>query len=195
MLRFLSAEPSRLEPLGVPAALDTNPDVRYALAENHNISRVVLTRLSEDPNPYVAYRANKTLRRLSTNDSELTTCGAFLREGAVRTLVATDLAINRGTIVAVLNSIEEEGMGELQVSAEVSEDEQGAFFVEQNLPVSVSQSCGLILCFDKLTMMVFFAAEVGADDRPFLKNSTQFVYAHRFIHVVVHSGSQASLTT
>ncbi len=30
--------------------------------------------------------------------------------------VATDLAINRGTIVEVLNSIEEEGMGELQVS-------------------------------------------------------------------------------
>jgi hypothetical protein len=42
---------------------DESPDVRYALAENHNISINVLKKLSADPNPYVADRAERTLLR------------------------------------------------------------------------------------------------------------------------------------
>lgn len=44
---------------------DENADVRFALAENHNIDRSVLNLLVEDANPYVAHRARKTLLRLS----------------------------------------------------------------------------------------------------------------------------------
>jgi hypothetical protein len=51
-------------------ASDENADVRYALAENHNISRAVLNKLKCDANPYVADRAAKTLLRLSANDVE-----------------------------------------------------------------------------------------------------------------------------
>jgi len=53
-------------PLEVHAmlAIDENPDVRYALAENHNIDKSVLNILVEDAHPYVAQRAQKTLARL-----------------------------------------------------------------------------------------------------------------------------------
>jgi len=50
-------------------AEDLNPEVRYAIAENHNISRDVLNKLLDDANPYIAVRAQKTLSRLSLEDS------------------------------------------------------------------------------------------------------------------------------
>jgi len=40
-------------------------DVRFALAENHNIDSDILATLAEDENPYVAWRARKTLKRLT----------------------------------------------------------------------------------------------------------------------------------
>jgi len=43
---------------------DENADVRFALAENHNIHRSVLDLLVDDTNPYVAFRAKRTLARL-----------------------------------------------------------------------------------------------------------------------------------
>jgi hypothetical protein len=45
-------------------ALDEHPDLRYALAENHNIDATVLQVLIDDTNPYVAARAKRTLARL-----------------------------------------------------------------------------------------------------------------------------------
>ncbi len=45
-------------------AKDIDPDIRYALAENHNVSVDLLTELSNDQNPYVANRAQRTLSRL-----------------------------------------------------------------------------------------------------------------------------------
>ena len=39
-------------------------DVRIALAENHNLPEKLLLRLTDDENPYVAQRAQKTLSRL-----------------------------------------------------------------------------------------------------------------------------------
>jgi hypothetical protein len=43
---------------------DETVDVRFALAENHNLSFQVLEKLSQDANPYVAYRAERTMRRV-----------------------------------------------------------------------------------------------------------------------------------
>lgn len=51
-------------------AEDEHLDVRYALAENHNVSRAVLNKLKSDTNPYVAHRAAKTLERIQLNDTE-----------------------------------------------------------------------------------------------------------------------------
>jgi hypothetical protein len=45
---------------------DTDADVRYAVAENHNIPLAILERLSEDENPYVASRAQRTMARLNS---------------------------------------------------------------------------------------------------------------------------------
>jgi hypothetical protein len=45
-------------------AADENVDVRFALAENHNVHERVLSLLAEDSHPYVAHRAQKTLARL-----------------------------------------------------------------------------------------------------------------------------------
>src|ERR1700733_1698798 len=45
-------------------AWDDHPDLRYALAENHQIDSGVLDILAKDENPYVADRAQKTLTRL-----------------------------------------------------------------------------------------------------------------------------------
>lgn len=39
-------------------------EVRFALAENHNMPFQVLEKLSQDENPYVAYRAERTMRRV-----------------------------------------------------------------------------------------------------------------------------------
>lgn len=44
---------------------DKDADVRFAMAENHNNSIVVLQKLSNDLNPYVSCRAEKTLARLN----------------------------------------------------------------------------------------------------------------------------------
>lgn len=49
---------------------DEDCDVRYALAENHNISKELLDCLSNDDNPYVASRAQKTLHRLMSAAKE-----------------------------------------------------------------------------------------------------------------------------
>lgn len=45
---------------------DPHPDVRFCLAENYNIDTAILEALSEDENPYVAHRAQKTLMRLQS---------------------------------------------------------------------------------------------------------------------------------
>ncbi|MBS1954972.1 MAG: hypothetical protein JST89_12355 [Cyanobacteria bacterium SZAS-4] len=45
---------------------DPNPDVRFCLAENYNIDKAMLEALSEDENPYVAHRAQKTMMRLQS---------------------------------------------------------------------------------------------------------------------------------
>jgi hypothetical protein len=45
-------------------AQDESEDLRYQLAENHNIDKGILNLLAEDSNPYVAHRAQRTLRRL-----------------------------------------------------------------------------------------------------------------------------------
>jgi hypothetical protein len=45
-------------------AQDDSADVRYQMAENHNIDQSILKMLSEDSHPYIAHRAQKTLRRL-----------------------------------------------------------------------------------------------------------------------------------
>ena len=44
---------------------DANMDLRFAMAENHNIDARILRSLTGDINPYVAHRATKTLDRLS----------------------------------------------------------------------------------------------------------------------------------
>lgn len=46
-------------------ALDENSDVRYALAEDASIAPDILQILTHDENPYVANRANLTLKRVS----------------------------------------------------------------------------------------------------------------------------------
>ncbi len=45
---------------------DPNPDVRFCLAETYDIDADILKILSEDENPYVAHRANKTMMRLQS---------------------------------------------------------------------------------------------------------------------------------
>lgn len=45
-------------------AHDESVDLRYAMAENHNIHGDVLDILAHDDNPFVAHRAQKTLRRV-----------------------------------------------------------------------------------------------------------------------------------
>jgi hypothetical protein len=44
-------------------AEDPDVDVRFQLAENHNIPRDILKILSNDENPYIAERAQQTLQR------------------------------------------------------------------------------------------------------------------------------------
>jgi hypothetical protein len=43
---------------------DESADVRYTMAENHNLAIHLLEQLGEDENPYVSSRAQKTLFRL-----------------------------------------------------------------------------------------------------------------------------------
>lgn len=50
---------------------DPNPDVRFCLAENYNIDPAMLKALSEDENPYVAHRAQKTLMRLQSQAGQV----------------------------------------------------------------------------------------------------------------------------
>jgi hypothetical protein len=45
-------------------SLDECCDIRYAMAENHNLPLAILDSLSQDNNPYVAHRAQRTLDRL-----------------------------------------------------------------------------------------------------------------------------------
>lgn len=49
-------------------------DVRFALAENHNVDCDILAALAEDENPFVAWRARKTIKRLSIGSA---ICGNF----------------------------------------------------------------------------------------------------------------------
>lgn len=44
-------------------AQDLHADLRYAMAENHNLHTDVLNMLSNDGNPFVAHRAKKTMAR------------------------------------------------------------------------------------------------------------------------------------
>ncbi|CAN5149422.1 hypothetical protein BH11CYA1_BH11CYA1_28510 [soil metagenome] len=50
-------------------AKDPHCDVRMALAENHNIDSDILALLADDENPYVAWRARKTIKRLSVGST------------------------------------------------------------------------------------------------------------------------------
>lgn len=50
---------------------DPNPDVRFCLAENHNIGTALLQALSDDENPYVAHRAQKTMMRLQSSAGQV----------------------------------------------------------------------------------------------------------------------------
>jgi len=45
-------------------AKDVSADLKYAIAENHNIHADVLNMLTEDDNPFVAHRARRTLERV-----------------------------------------------------------------------------------------------------------------------------------
>lgn len=45
---------------------DESSDLRYALAENHNLPVSITSRLCNDENPYVACRAQKTMCRRSS---------------------------------------------------------------------------------------------------------------------------------
>jgi hypothetical protein len=47
-------------------AKDESVDLKYAIAENHNIDVDVLIMLTKDDNPFVAHRAKKTLERIAT---------------------------------------------------------------------------------------------------------------------------------
>jgi len=49
---------------GMMLAQDESVDLRYAIAENHNIHTDVLTMLADDDNPFVAHRAKKTSERV-----------------------------------------------------------------------------------------------------------------------------------
>lgn len=44
-------------------------DVRFALAENHNIDCDILAALVDDENPFVAWRARKTIKRLTVGSA------------------------------------------------------------------------------------------------------------------------------
>ena len=52
---------------------DYDPDVRYVLASNHNIQLEILSVLVEDENPYVAARAQQTIKHLQAPSQALTT--------------------------------------------------------------------------------------------------------------------------
>ena len=56
--------PSALPETVMMLAQDASDDLRYQLAENHNIPRKVLNLLADDSHPFVAQRAQKTIRRL-----------------------------------------------------------------------------------------------------------------------------------
>lgn len=65
MLTCNTAVSSGLKPAILQVLLaDTNPDIRYSLAENYNLPRETLAMLLDDENPYVCNRARKTLQRL-----------------------------------------------------------------------------------------------------------------------------------
>lgn len=64
-VRLAVAENRNAHPYLVERAVfDTSVEVRYGLAENHNIPVPLLERLILDDNPYVAMRAEMTLRRV-----------------------------------------------------------------------------------------------------------------------------------
>jgi hypothetical protein len=46
-------------------ACDEDIDLRFRMAENHNLPLCVLDMLAEDANPYVGFRAQKTIQRLT----------------------------------------------------------------------------------------------------------------------------------
>jgi len=60
-------------PLAVVLKLteDENTDVRFGLAENHNLHASALNLLAEDSNPFVAQRAQKTLARLAGSAADI----------------------------------------------------------------------------------------------------------------------------
>jgi hypothetical protein len=54
-------------------ATDPSIDVRYDLAENRHLPHQVLVELAQDENPYVRFRAIKTLQAISPTDSNCRT--------------------------------------------------------------------------------------------------------------------------
>jgi len=63
--------PSALLETVTALAQDESDDLRYQLAENHNIHESVLILLAKDPHPYVAHRAKTTLARLGVGAAVL----------------------------------------------------------------------------------------------------------------------------
>jgi DNA-binding NarL/FixJ family response regulator len=73
---------------------DDDSDVRYAMAENHNIVRQMLEVLAKDENPFVSARAQKTLDRLdrkSTKTAKTTTIFIGEDDDFVRTVLKLHL--------------------------------------------------------------------------------------------------------
>ncbi len=52
-------------------ARDDDPDIRYAMAENPRLHVLLLLELSQDENPYVAHRAQKTMSRTTPQPATL----------------------------------------------------------------------------------------------------------------------------
>jgi hypothetical protein len=50
-------------------AFDDCVDVRYMVAESAHVPEEILKRLTEDENPYVALRAQKTVDKLNSNSA------------------------------------------------------------------------------------------------------------------------------
>lgn len=68
-VRIAVAEHPEVPPLVLDQlAHDDNADVRYALAENPNLPESILSVLTEDENPYVAHRAQRTLRMIKPSE-------------------------------------------------------------------------------------------------------------------------------
>jgi len=55
----------------VHLAQDTSDDVRFHIAGNHNVPDKILARLVDDGNPFVSWRAQKTIERKRAIESDI----------------------------------------------------------------------------------------------------------------------------